>query len=282
MNRAFAACCLLALPIAAHAFDLTEEHTRAPYEPAADRKAFAALLADEVIGRVLHPEPGQWSPLVDTVQRLGDEKDLLLYSFDPEQQALIAKMGWDGGVSHEGPSDYLMVVDASVNSTKLNAVVEHSADIDVKLGKDGTATTTVSLQYYNPLTEWAAGRDPALVRKLMLGGMYGGYVRLLTPAGSRIVSVHDGDAILMAQKLARELGLGVGISSGANLVGAMMLLERMGGDATVVTVFADSNKKYLSTDLLREEPVRDGYVSADTELTGFNALPRVCSGCIDF
>lgn len=97
-----------------------------------------------------------------------------------------------------------------------------------------------------------------------------------------IVSVHDGDAILMAQKLARELGLGVGISSGANLVGAMMLLERMGGDATVVTVFADSNKKYLSTDLLREEPVRDGYVSADTELTGFNALPRVCSGCIDF
>lgn len=97
-----------------------------------------------------------------------------------------------------------------------------------------------------------------------------------------IVAVHDGDAILMAQKLASELGLGVGISSGANLVGAMMLQERMGGDATVVTVFADSNKKYLSTDLLREEPVRDGYVSADTELTGFSALPRVCSGCIDF
>jgi cysteine synthase A len=98
----------------------------------------------------------------------------------------------------------------------------------------------------------------------------------------RIVAVHDGDAIRMAQKLARELGLGVGISSGANLVGAIQLQEHMGGDATVVTVFPDSNKKYLSTDLLREEPVRDGYISPDTELTSFSALPRVCSGCIDF
>ena len=96
------------------------------------------------------------------------------------------------------------------------------------------------------------------------------------------VAVHDGDAILMAQKLARELGLGVGISSGANLVGAIELHERMGHDATVVTVFPDSNKKYLSTDLLREEPVREGYVSPGTQLTGFSALPRVCSGCIDF
>ncbi|MEX1129846.1 MAG: PLP-dependent cysteine synthase family protein [Vicinamibacterales bacterium] len=97
-----------------------------------------------------------------------------------------------------------------------------------------------------------------------------------------IVAVPDGDAILMAQKLARELGLGVGISSGANLVGAIELQERMGDEATVVTVFPDSNKKYLSTDLLREEPVRDGYVSPETQLTGFSALPRVCSGCIDF
>jgi cysteine synthase A len=65
-------------------------------------------------------------------------------------------------------------------------------------------------------------------------------------------------------------------------VGAIELQERMGDVATVVTVFPDSNKKYLSTDLLREEPVRDGYVSPGTELTGFSALPRVCSGCIDF
>ena len=85
----------------------------------------------------------------------------------------------------------------------------------------------------------------------------------------------------MAQKLARELGLGVGISSGANLAGAIALQNRMGDDAMVATVFPDSNKKYLSTDLLKREPVRDGYVSPDVELMGFSVLQRVCSTCFD-
>jgi cysteine synthase len=96
-----------------------------------------------------------------------------------------------------------------------------------------------------------------------------------------VIAVHDGDAILMAQKLARELGLGVGISSGANLAGAVMLQNRMGGDAAVATVFPDSNKKYLSTDLLRTEPVRPEYMAADVELTGYSVLQRVCSTCCD-
>ena len=56
----------------------------------------------------------------------------------------------------------------------------------------------------------------------------------------------------------------------------------MGRDAVVVTVFPDSNKKYLGTDLQREEPCREGYVARDVELTGFRVLPRVCSGCIDY
>ena len=43
-----------------------------------------------------------------------------------------------------------------------------------------------------------------------------------------VVAVHDGDAILMAQKLAHDLGLGVGISSGANFVGAIEVQDRMG------------------------------------------------------
>lgn len=97
-----------------------------------------------------------------------------------------------------------------------------------------------------------------------------------------IVPVHDGDAIVMAQMLARNLGLGVGISSGANLAAALAIQDDMREDTVVVTVFPDSNKKYLSTTLLGEEPVRDGYVSRETELIGFSALPRVCSGCIDY
>jgi cysteine synthase A len=96
-----------------------------------------------------------------------------------------------------------------------------------------------------------------------------------------VLGVHDGDAILIAQRLATELGLGAGISSGANFAGAVMLQNRMGADAVVVTVFPDSNKKYLSTDLVKEEPMRDGYVAREIELTGFHVIQRVCATCCD-
>jgi cysteine synthase A len=93
-----------------------------------------------------------------------------------------------------------------------------------------------------------------------------------------VVAAHDGDAILVAQHLAQR-GLAVGISSGANFLGALQVQNALGPDAVVVTVFADSNKKYLSTDLLRPEPVRDGYLSPDVVIEGFRAFPRVCAMC---
>jgi cysteine synthase A len=96
-----------------------------------------------------------------------------------------------------------------------------------------------------------------------------------------VIPVSDGDSILMAQKLARDLGLGVGISSGCNFLAAARLHEELGPNAVVVTVFADDNKKYLTTDLLRDEPVKPGHLSPDLCLTGIRVLPRHCKTCVD-
>jgi len=95
----------------------------------------------------------------------------------------------------------------------------------------------------------------------------------------RVIAVSDGDASLMAQKLASTLGLAVGISSGANFLGALVAQNEIGPGATVATVFADSNKKYLSTDLMRDEPAREGYLSPHVRLTGFTAYNRLCQMC---
>ena len=94
-----------------------------------------------------------------------------------------------------------------------------------------------------------------------------------------VVSVDDGDAILMAQKLAAELGLGVGISSGANFVGALKVQNELDKEAVVVTVFADDNKKYLSTDLLRQEPLKAGFLAPEIKLLRVHAFKRVCQTC---
>jgi len=90
-----------------------------------------------------------------------------------------------------------------------------------------------------------------------------------------VLQSNDGDAILMAQKLAKQLGLAVGISSGANVIGAIKLQQQLGMDSCVVTVFSDSNKKYLSTDLMKEEPVWDGYLSPDTEFVDYHPICRL-------
>jgi cysteine synthase len=96
-----------------------------------------------------------------------------------------------------------------------------------------------------------------------------------------VISVPDGDAILMAQKLAAGLGLAVGISSGANFIGALMAQNELGDTSVVTTVFPDDNKKYLSTDLLREEPVKDGYLAPEVELLSYEAFRRVCYTCFE-
>ena len=76
-----------------------------------------------------------------------------------------------------------------------------------------------------------------------------------------IVMVDDGDSIIMAQKLASELGLAVGISSGSNFIGAVQRQNLFGKNHVVVTIFSDDNKKYLSTDLLKQEPVKPGFLT---------------------
>lgn len=83
-----------------------------------------------------------------------------------------------------------------------------------------------------------------------------------------VISVDDIDSIIMAQRLSRELGIGVGISSGANLIGSVMLLDKLNTDSTVVTVFADDNKKYLSTDYSKEWEMKDEYISSQIEFIG--------------
>ncbi|AUD05158.1 PLP-dependent cysteine synthase family protein [Spirosoma pollinicola] len=94
----------------------------------------------------------------------------------------------------------------------------------------------------------------------------------------KVVQASDGDSILIAQKLALQLGVAVGISSGANLIGAINLQREMGTNARVVTILCDSNKKYLSTDLVREEPIKPGYVAPDIEFTDYRPISRLLVG----
>jgi cysteine synthase A len=94
----------------------------------------------------------------------------------------------------------------------------------------------------------------------------------------RIIDIWDGDAIVMSQRLANELGIAVGISSGANLLGALEIAHEQGEGACVATVFCDDNKKYLSTDLCSDEECKEHYRCKDVELIDFRVIPAGASG----
>ena len=67
-----------------------------------------------------------------------------------------------------------------------------------------------------------------------------------------IVLIDDVDAINMSKRIAKEFGLGIGISSGANFLASVLVNK---DDIKVATVFADDNKKYITTKL--SEPIDD-------------------------
>lgn len=89
---------------------------------------------------------------------------------------------------------------------------------------------------------------------------------------NEIVSVDDGDAICMARLLSETLGIGVGVSSGANFLGCVLAQDILGDDSVVVTVFADDNKKYLSTDYAKPQCSGENALSADIQLLGVTAI----------
>jgi cysteine synthase A len=66
-----------------------------------------------------------------------------------------------------------------------------------------------------------------------------------------VIAVPTDDAKEMTRRLAREEALFAGTSSGANVLAAIQVGKRLGPDATVVTLMADSGLKYLGTDVYR-------------------------------
>ena len=68
---------------------------------------------------------------------------------------------------------------------------------------------------------------------------------------NEIQTVRSAEAKAMARRLASEEGLFAGTSSGANVVAAIRIAERLGPGATVVTIVCDSGLRYLSTDVYR-------------------------------
>ena len=84
-----------------------------------------------------------------------------------------------------------------------------------------------------------------------------------------IVLIEDCDAINMSKRIAKEFGLGIGISSGANFLAAVLMDS---DDLKMATVFADDNKKYITTKLSEEIDDNPDLISNHIKLLGFEVI----------
>lgn len=83
----------------------------------------------------------------------------------------------------------------------------------------------------------------------------------------KVILVNDEDAINMSKKIAESLGIGVGISSGANMIASVIAKEENAGN--IVTVFPDDNKKYLSTDLSKTIDNNEKFISNQVRILDY-------------
>ena len=84
-----------------------------------------------------------------------------------------------------------------------------------------------------------------------------------------IVLIHDCDAINMSKIIAKEFGLGIGISSGANFL-ASVLMDC--DELKIATVFPDDNKKYITTKLSEKIDDDEDLISNKIKLIDFEVI----------
>lgn len=82
-----------------------------------------------------------------------------------------------------------------------------------------------------------------------------------------VITVDDEDSVNMARIIAIKLGIGVGISSGANMIASIIAKEK--NDKDIVTVFPDDSKKYISTDLSKPIDKNPNYISNKVEILDY-------------
>lgn len=88
--------------------------------------------------------------------------------------------------------------------------------------------------------------------------------------------VRKTEALMIAHKLAKQTGLATGITSGANLLGAIKVKEALGPEAVVVTLLFDNGRKtFANSGTPQMPPVGNEGVSQDISFTGYRIIPRL-------
>lgn len=99
---------------------------------------------------------------------------------------------------------------------------------------------------------------------------------------SEVTCVRRIEAIAIANKLKEQIGISVGITSGANIIGAIKAKEELGADAVVVTLFFDDGRRSVDDTLLKVEAgILDDELTSDISFLGYRSIPKLKQSLIN-
>lgn len=129
----------------------------------------------------------------------------------------------------------------------------------------------VTIGAIEPATMTLLSSKPVL-KEHKIDGIADGFLPAIVDRNliDKVYLIDDEDAINMCKKLSRKLGIGVGFSSGANLLGSILLEEEIGGN--IVTVFPDDSKKYLSVHASDPINLDSSFLSNEIELIDYKIM----------
>jgi hypothetical protein len=207
--------------VAAGEVTLTALRLTRPTEeaPTSERKAFLDTLAGAVIDRLYALPIEKWPQLFDAFVDMGNKRMLQVWFTDPEAQSLVASAAI-GGELRQDAGDYLYVVEANLSPTsKYNLVVDRRDTLQVTLGASGDASSVLRMDWQN--NALTPGEPYASIREYSESkvGLYGAYLRVLTPATSALLSTFasGADPIDAAEEVSSD--------AGRNVFGNFLLIE---------------------------------------------------------
>jgi len=163
--------------------------TRGVSTQTSNRKAFLDDLARDIMGRLGSISPLDTPKIKAAFEEIRDRRDAMVWLKDPAAEAWFADSPFGGGVGQQ-PGDFVYVVEANIEPpSKYNLIVSRADALSVSLDANGTASDVLALNWQNFAGESGPLFDLIRSYSTNQAGLYGAYVRVLTPATSRLETV---------------------------------------------------------------------------------------------
>lgn len=148
-----------------------------------DRKGVLAPMLKTILVKSYGAPKQIWPDLLQTIIRNIEEKHLLMYFYDPEEQHAAELINVAGRI-HGYEGDYFHLNDTNFAGAKSNMFTDHQVEQKIEVADDGTITKTVSIKYQNPYPPSNCDLEAG---ELCLNGILRDFVRLYVPQGSELI-----------------------------------------------------------------------------------------------